>query len=259
MRGLNLRRHFIPAFVAEPARGQGEERCRVEDLDLGDLVRPLELSATGDGESVSALFACDELRPIFREAKILEIPEQGLVFPASDVPIALIDAETARVVHAPWPKSWPRLVRADHPNPPMGDDRNKEARDSCGSTAVRAPEVDDYRFRDPVGAVDRLDRRPRRRAPSDGVASDVASLVDDLVDQLVTRLDQEKRLQVGPQVAVPPGQQVAATPAAGPARPPTPPAPVKKARRQEDRGQDRRQEDARQEGSGQEAGRPVRC
>ena len=146
VRGLNLRRHFIPAFVKASARNRGEDQCRAEQLGMKDLIRPMQLSTTSDGESVSAVFRYDKVIKVFREAGIYEIPQQGLVLPASDVPIALIDSETGRVVHAPWPKSWPRLVRADHPDPPVDGKRLKTV------DGRRAPNVPDYRFRDPVAA-----------------------------------------------------------------------------------------------------------
>ncbi|MEP9364542.1 hypothetical protein ABLE68_16365 [Nocardioides sp. CN2-186] len=234
VRGLNLRRHFIPAFVGRRAREQGEEHCRAEELDLRDLVRPLELSATADGESVSALFAVNELRPILSEAQIFEIPDEGLVFPASDVPVALIDSETAQVVHAPWPRSWPRLVRADHPNPPKGD-IDKEVR-IARVDGLRAPVVEDYRFRDPVGRSIESINDPDESARPDGVASDVSSLVDHLVEQLVARLDREQRFQVGPRTAVKtPVQTPVPTPAAKKA--PAKKTPAKKAPAKKQGGQ----------------------
>ncbi|GAB6984839.1 hypothetical protein [Nocardioides pyridinolyticus] len=176
-RGLNLRPHFIPAFVTLAARQRGEEQCRAENLGTEDLIRPLELSATGDGESVSAVFDYAEVSSIFDEAGIYDVPEAGLVLPATDVPIALIDSETARVVHAPWPKAWPRLVRADHPNPPNADGYRLPMVDDR-----RAPEVHDYRFRDPVGRV--IDSI----ADPDG-SDDLLSDVSDLVERVAERFD----------------------------------------------------------------------
>ena len=150
VRGLNLRRHFIPAFVKASARERGEENCHAEDLSPKDLIRPMELSATADGESVSAVFRANKVMDVFAEAGIEVIPAEGLMLPASDVPIALLDSETGRVVHAPWPRSWPRLVRADHPDPPNSDGYRKEFVDGTG-----APRVPDYRFRDRlVGDLD---------------------------------------------------------------------------------------------------------
>lgn len=177
VRGINLRRHYIPAFVRPLARRRGEEGCRAENLDLDDLIRPLEFSATADGESVSAIFDYDEVVQVFNEARIFEVPDNGLVFPASDVPIALIDSETARVVHAPWPKSWPRLVRADHPNPPNSDGDRRKLVDTR-----RAPDVPAYRFPDPVARLlDSIDDPDGDGM--DELLADVSSLVKDFAAQ----------------------------------------------------------------------------
>lgn len=146
VRGLNLRRTFIPAFVKASARERGEDGCRAENLTVKDLIRPMELSTTSDGESVSAVFRSSKVAEIFREARI-DLRPEGLILPASDVPIALIDSETGQVVHAPWPRSWPRLVRADHPNPPPWEGKRDKLVDDTG-----APRVRDYRFSDPVEA-----------------------------------------------------------------------------------------------------------
>jgi hypothetical protein len=115
-----------------------------------DLVRPMSRSITSDGESVSAVFRANKVRGIFAEANI-ELRPEGVVLPASDVPIALIDSETGRVVHAPWPRSWPRLVRADQPNPPAWEGKRPDDEE--------APKVPDYRFRDP-GAADFAAQEP---------------------------------------------------------------------------------------------------
>jgi hypothetical protein len=143
VRGLNLRRGFIPAFIKASARRRGEDACSADNLGVKDLVRPMSGSITSDGESVSAVFRADKIRNIFAEANI-ELRPEGLVLPASDVPIALIDSETGRVVHAPWPRSWPRLVRADQPNPPSWKGPRPDHED--------APKVRDYQFRDPLAA-----------------------------------------------------------------------------------------------------------
>jgi hypothetical protein len=181
VRGINLRRHFIPAFVKSSARARGEDNCRAEDLGVEDLILPMEFSATADGESVSAVFQADQVDGIFAEAGI-GIPEQGVMLPASDVPIALLDSETARVVHAPWPRSWPRLVRADHPNPPNSDGNREEFVDD-----TRAPKVRNYPFRD--------------RFAADFVLEDPDDADDPFGDQTVSRLLSEFRSDRGVQAS----------------------------------------------------------
>ncbi|GAA4367048.1 hypothetical protein [Nocardioides caricicola] len=113
-RGLNMRPSYIPAFVKEEVRAKGEGRCTAEQLTLDDLVLPMDLSATSDGESVSALFRIAPVQRVLGEAGV-EFDRAGVLLPAADVPIAILDLETGAVVHAPWPTTWPRLTRADRP------------------------------------------------------------------------------------------------------------------------------------------------
>ena len=218
VRGINLRRHFIPAFVRPSARNRGEELCRAENLALDDLIRPLEFSATADGESVSAVFDYDEVFQVFNEARIFDVPDNGLVFPASDVPIALIDSETARVVHAPWPKSWPRLVRADHANPPNSDGNRKKFVDGR-----KAPEVPAYRFPDPVARLLDSIEDPDGDGMDDLLA-DVSLLVKEFTSQRALQVKgPPPAAKTAPAKKAPPAKKAAVKKAA-----PAKKAPVKK-------------------------------
>jgi hypothetical protein len=205
-RGLNLRRNFIPAFVTRKARNRGEDSCRAEELGLRDLVRPLEFSASADGESVSAIFDLTKVQRIFQEADIEQVPDTGFVLPATDVPIALIDSETGRVVHAPWPRSWPRLVRADHPIPPSPKGVRTKVVDGR-----RRPEVHDYRFQDPAAGI--LDSLEDPDASDGGALDTVSNAVEDLLDRIE---DQRERRASARFAAAPPP----------PPPPPAPPAPA---------------------------------
>lgn len=219
-RGLNLRRHFIPAFVKRRARDRGEDGCRAEDLRVNDLVRPLEYSASADGESVSAIFDLAKVGKIFAEAGIFQVPDVGFVLPATDVPIALIDSETTRVVHAPWPRSWPRLVRADHPNPP--DPRTRQRTKTVDGT--RPPDVRSYRVPDPVTRVlDSIDDPDRDG--SDGLLTDVTRIAD-LAEEFA---DGRRKRVVARAAVVPPPPPVPGAAAAAPVAASAPPAPKKAA------------------------------
>lgn len=113
-RGLNMRSSYIPAFVKEETRAKGEGRCTAEQLTLDDLILPMDMSATADGESISAMFRITPVQRVLGEAGV-EFDRAGVLLPAADIPIAILDLETGAVVHAPWPTTWPRLTRADRP------------------------------------------------------------------------------------------------------------------------------------------------
>ncbi|MBB6626483.1 hypothetical protein H5V45_04015 [Nocardioides sp. KIGAM211] len=112
-RGLNLRPTYVPAFVprGQQLRAGG---CDLDSADPDDLVLPLDGTTTADEESISALFRFADIAPILGEAGI-EITPQGAMLPASDAPVAVVNSETGRVVHAPAPVTWPRLYAADDP------------------------------------------------------------------------------------------------------------------------------------------------
>jgi len=112
-RGLNLRHTYIPAFVPVGRRLTRDD-CRLDNLDPKGLILPLPGSWTADDESISALFRVRDVEPIMGEADIW-VTTDGVVVPASDVPIAVVDTETGQVVHAPVPATWPRLFAAATP------------------------------------------------------------------------------------------------------------------------------------------------
>jgi prefoldin subunit 5 len=112
-RGLNLRPTYIPAFVP-PNRRLTRDDCRLDTMNPKGLILPLAGSWTADEESISALFRVQDIEPIMGEADIW-VSAEGVVVPASDVPIAVVDTETGQVVHAPVPATWPRLFAAATP------------------------------------------------------------------------------------------------------------------------------------------------
>ena len=112
-RGLNLRSTYIPAFVPANRRLTRED-CRLDNLNPKGLILPLAGSWTADEESISALFRVSDVEPIMGEADIW-VSAEGVVVPASDVPIAVVNTETGQVVHAPVPATWPRLFAAATP------------------------------------------------------------------------------------------------------------------------------------------------
>ena len=112
-RGLNLRPTFIPAFVPRERRMTAAD-CRLDNLNPKGLVLPLAGSWTADDESISALFRVADIEPILGEADIW-LSVDGVVVPASDTPIAVVDTESGQVVHAPVTATWPRLFAASTP------------------------------------------------------------------------------------------------------------------------------------------------
>ncbi|MEV6344855.1 hypothetical protein [Actinoplanes sp. NPDC051851] len=96
VRGLHLRPSYIPAFVVQARGGRR----------LEDLVLPLAGSATATGDSVSAIFDGTDRDRLFQDTGGLRFPA---VFAAAEVPIALVDGETGRVVSAPPVLTWPAL------------------------------------------------------------------------------------------------------------------------------------------------------
>lgn len=111
-RGHHLRPSYSPAFLRPGARVHRDEGCRVEETPLEDLVLPLRLTSTSDDESVSALFRWSDVLPVLLPSGIEHVPDEGLVAPAAALPVAIVDRELGRVVHAPIPRVWPQLVAA---------------------------------------------------------------------------------------------------------------------------------------------------
>ena len=135
-RGLNLRHSYIPAFVPRNRRLTRDD-CRLDDLDPQGLVLPLAGSWTADDESISALFRVRDVEPIMGEADIW-VHTEGIVVPASDVPIAVVDTETGQVVHAPVPATWPRLFAAATPRGKTRSTQHPGAYGGGGYNTVKA-------------------------------------------------------------------------------------------------------------------------
>jgi hypothetical protein len=93
VRGLHLRSSYIPAFVVQ---GHGRR-------GLDDLILPVQGSASATVDSVSAIFETTGADVLFDN---IELPA---VFAAAEVPLALVDGETGRVVSAPPVVTWPTL------------------------------------------------------------------------------------------------------------------------------------------------------
>jgi hypothetical protein len=93
VRGLHLRPSYIPAFVVQ---GQGRR-------GLDDLILPIQGSASATVDSVSAVFQTADADDLFHN---ITLPA---VFAAAEVPLALVDGETGRVVSAPPVVTWPTL------------------------------------------------------------------------------------------------------------------------------------------------------
>jgi hypothetical protein len=119
LRGLNLRRNYIPAFVPDGA-GWVDEGCSITEYDPAGLVRAIGGSSTADDETISALFHISQLtrvsglRPM--QTDLLTLLNSGdISLPAEDVATAVIDGEAGTVVYAPIPRTWPSQRRADEP------------------------------------------------------------------------------------------------------------------------------------------------
>jgi hypothetical protein len=95
VRGLHLRPSYLPAFVDPDGTGQG----------LQNLVLPVHGSASADDDSVMAVF---DQRSLPRPLRGLNL-DDGVLFAAAEVPLALVDGETGRIVTAPPVAAWPDL------------------------------------------------------------------------------------------------------------------------------------------------------
>jgi hypothetical protein len=94
VRGLHLRPTYIPAFVVGDRGGR----------QFDDLILPVQGSASATVDSVSAVFDVTGADFLFDDD--VELPA---VFAAAEVPLALVDGETGRVVSAPPVLTWPTL------------------------------------------------------------------------------------------------------------------------------------------------------
>ncbi len=108
VRGLHLRPSYLPAFVVSGGSGR----------QLDELVLPVRGSASADSDSVIAVFDLDSLPDPLRYLGLGD----GAVFAAAEVPMALVDGETGRIVTAPPVTTWPDLRPASDPDDTGGPD-----------------------------------------------------------------------------------------------------------------------------------------
>jgi hypothetical protein len=102
VRGLHLQSTYVPAFVTGP-----------NPQSLSSLELPLQGSASADQDSMSGIF--DRARLPFELGKLLGTAPDGVLLPASEVPLAVVDGELGRVVQGPSVTTWPKLRAADAP------------------------------------------------------------------------------------------------------------------------------------------------
>jgi biotin carboxyl carrier protein len=105
VRGLHLRPSYLPAFVLG---GSGRR--------LEDLVLPVRGSASADADSVVGVFDSSSLPAALQPGNLGE----GAVFAAGEIPLALVDGETGRIVTAPPVTTWPDLRPASTPGDTSG-------------------------------------------------------------------------------------------------------------------------------------------
>jgi hypothetical protein len=105
VRGLHLRPSYLPAFAL------GGSGRRLEDLLL-----PVRGSASANADSVVGIFDSQSL-PLALQASNLG---DGAVFAAAEIPLALVDGETGRIVTAPPVTTWPDLRPASTPGETSG-------------------------------------------------------------------------------------------------------------------------------------------
>jgi hypothetical protein len=101
VRGLHLRPSYLPAFVLPGGSGRG----------LDDLILPIHGSASADADSVVAVFDEQFLPDPLKVGAL----DDGAVFAAAEIPLALVDGETGRIVTAPPVTAWPDLRPASTP------------------------------------------------------------------------------------------------------------------------------------------------
>lgn len=106
IRGLNLRPTYVPAFVKPGAAVRADGRTA--GGDDGRFVFARLGSSSADDERMTAVFSRSEL-----EAIGSPLLDSAVVFAAEDIPLAVVDGELGRVIHAPEPTTWPSLVPAD--------------------------------------------------------------------------------------------------------------------------------------------------
>jgi hypothetical protein len=135
VRGLHLRPTYLPAFVTGGGPGRQTE----------ELVLPVRGSATADSDSVVGVFAADSLPEPLADLDLTD----GAIFAAAEVPLALVDGETGRVVAAPTVITWPDLRPAARPSGSSGpnDDWDRQPEDqrwTPQSTTSSLPTEEDF-------------------------------------------------------------------------------------------------------------------
>jgi hypothetical protein len=155
-RGLNFRLNHIPAFVISPLADQGDD-CAIEDFGVDGLALALRGSSTADDESITAIFRQAELARIFADRKANW--QEGITLPAELLPVAVIDGETGRVVHAPVPSTWPTLRPAFLPVPWETENRwHNVPADESFRRQVEYPVIPD---REPKGEIEAIGKAER--------------------------------------------------------------------------------------------------
>jgi hypothetical protein len=135
VRGLHLRPSYLPAFVTGGGAGR----------QLEELILPVRGSASADSDSVVAVF---DRRSLPAPLANLNLGgATGAVFAAAEVPLALIDGETGRIVVAPTVTTWPDLRPAATPDgsggPSDWDELPLDQRWAPQSTGTSQPEDED--------------------------------------------------------------------------------------------------------------------
>jgi hypothetical protein len=135
VRGLHLRPNYLPAFVTGGGAGRQTE----------ELVLPIRGSASANADSVVGVFARGSLpEPLVNLAL-----DDGAVVAAAEVPLALVDGETGRIVLAPTVTTWPDLRPAAAPSGNSGpnddwDQQPEDQRWAPQSTTSSLPTDEDY-------------------------------------------------------------------------------------------------------------------
>jgi hypothetical protein len=130
LRGLNLRRTLVPAFLAgSPGKAEG---WRLEDVDRAELLTPLPGSVSFDEDTLSAFFHASDVRALLSSdcgdiaglvEEVASVDGRALMLPGDALPLALIDLETGRLCSAvSYPDGQPSS------RPVAGQDRSRWSR-----------------------------------------------------------------------------------------------------------------------------------
>jgi hypothetical protein len=122
-RAFNLRPTYLPAFIKLPAPQTGSG-LSIDESGTKNLVLALQDSVTADDESMAGYFNKEDFTGQLGKVILPYLPGPGSCtsLPAEDLPIAVIDGELGKVIHAPEPLTYPNLRRANDPvhRPPPG-------------------------------------------------------------------------------------------------------------------------------------------